>query len=53
MTKKYLQEKFGDDIQITDDKGKKIGTKGIHEYGSEFDTDDLADDSDLDVDTCK
>lgn len=47
----FLQERFGDDIDIMAGK-KKIGTKGIDEY-SNADTDKLADDSDLDIDTCK
>ena len=44
------QEKFGKEIEITD-KEKKIGTKRLSEYGSDVDTDDLAEDSDLDVST--
>ena len=33
--------------------GKKIGLKDIADYGSNPDTDDLADDSDLDTSTRK
>lgn len=47
-----FQEKFGDDIDITAGK-KKIGTKHADEYSSDADTDDLANDSDLDVETCR
>ncbi|KAK7484146.1 hypothetical protein BaRGS_00024635 [Batillaria attramentaria] len=49
---RLLKEKFGDDIQIVDHK-KKVGTKRLSEYGSSVDTDDLADDSDLDISTLK
>lgn len=48
---KILKERFGDDIDIMAGK-KKIGTKGIDEY-SNPDTDKLAEDSDLDIDTLK
>lgn len=48
----FFQEKFGDDIDITAGK-KKIGTKHADEYSSDADTDDLANDSDLDVETCR
>lgn len=44
------QEKFGKDIEITDKK-RKVGTKRLSEYGSDVGTDDLANDSDLDVST--
>lgn len=47
-----FQEKFGADIQIVDNK-KTVPTKRYSEYGSSVDTDDLANDSDLDVSTCK
>lgn len=47
-----FQEKFGDDIDIRAGK-KKIGTKHADDYSSGADTDDLANDSDLDVDTCR
>ena len=52
MNNNFLQEKFGEDIEIVDDK-QKVGTKRLSQYGSEVDTDDLADDSDLDVSTCE
>ncbi|CAG2254687.1 unnamed protein product [Mytilus edulis] len=45
-----LKEKFGDDIDITEGK-KKIGTKNMDDYGSDANTDDMANDSDLDVST--
>lgn len=47
-----LKEKFGEHIEISE-KGKKIPTRRASDYGSDVDTDDLADDSDLDVTTCK
>ena len=43
---------FGDQIEITRD-GQKVGLKHIDDYGSDVDTDDLANDSDLDTSTCK
>lgn len=49
---RLLKQKFGDDIAITDAHGR-IATRRASEYGSNPDTDDLADDSDLDVTTCK
>ncbi|XP_059175867.1 uncharacterized protein LOC131955682 [Physella acuta] len=49
---RLLKEKFGDDIEIVDEN-VKIGTKRLSQYGSEVDTDDLADDSDLDITTLK
>ncbi|XP_070192116.1 uncharacterized protein [Littorina saxatilis] len=49
---RLLKEKFGKDIEITDNK-TKVGTKRLSEYGSSVDTDDLADDSDLDISTLK
>ena len=45
-----VQEKFGDDIQIERD-GVKIGLKKAEDFASDADTDDMADDSDLDVST--
>lgn len=48
----FSQEKFGDDIDITEGK-KKIGTKNMDDYGSDANTDDMANDSDLDVSTCR
>ena len=33
--------------------GKKVGLKGIDQYSDGANTDDLADDSDLDTSTCK
>jgi len=48
----WFQEKFGEDVSIFTGK-KKIGTKGIDEYGSNPNSSDLANDSDLDVDTRK
>jgi hypothetical protein len=48
----FFQEKFGDDIDIHAGK-KKVGTKHADDYSSGVDTDDLANDSDLDVDTCR
>ncbi|GFO17404.1 hypothetical protein PoB_004390900, partial [Plakobranchus ocellatus] len=47
-----IQEKFGSDIEIFDEN-VKVGTKRLSQYGSDVDTDDLADDSDLDVSTLK
>lgn len=49
---RLLKEKFGADIAITDND-KIIPTKRASEYGSDANTDDLADDEDLDVSTCK
>jgi hypothetical protein len=46
------QERFGKDIDIVD-RGKKIGMKTLADYGSDVNTDDLANDSDFDVTTCK
>ena len=46
------QEMFGDQIEITRG-GDKIGLKHIDDYGSDVDTDDLANDSDLDTSTCR
>ena len=43
---------FGDQIEITRD-GQKVGLKHIDDYGSDVDTDDLANDSDLDTSTCR
>ena len=43
---------FGDQIEITRG-GDKIGLKHIDDYGSDVDTDDLANDSDLDTSTCR
>ncbi|RUS85817.1 hypothetical protein EGW08_006446 [Elysia chlorotica] len=48
-----LKEKFGSDIEILDGKDHKIGTRRLSDYGSSVDTDDLANDSDLDVSTLK
>jgi len=45
------QEKFGNDIEMFDGK-KKIATKHMDDYGSDANTDDMANDSDLDVSTC-
>ena len=45
------QEKFGNDIDLFDGK-KKIATKHMDDYGSDANTDDMANDSDLDVSTC-
>ena len=42
---------FGDEIRI-EKGGKKVGLKGLDAY-SDANTDDLADDSDLDVSTRK
>ena len=47
-----LQDKFGDNIQIERD-GVKIGLKKLEDFASDADTDDMADDSDLDISTCK
>ncbi|XP_041349516.1 uncharacterized protein LOC121368836 [Gigantopelta aegis] len=47
---RQLQERFG--IRVVD-KGKKIGTKRLEDYGSNADTDELANDSDLDITTLK
>ena len=44
------QEKFG--VDVIDSDGK-IGTRRLSDYGSSVDTDDLANDSDLDVTTRK
>ncbi|CAL1528526.1 unnamed protein product [Lymnaea stagnalis] len=49
---RLLKEKFGADILIVDEN-QKIGTKRLSEYGSDADTDDLANDSDLDITTLK
>ncbi|XP_055882530.1 uncharacterized protein LOC106061672 isoform X1 [Biomphalaria glabrata] len=49
---RLLKQKFGDDIEIFDEK-QKVGTKRLSEYGSDADTDDLANDSDLDITTLK
>ena len=43
---------FGDQIEITRG-GQKVGLKHIDDYGSDVDTDDLANDSDLDTSTRK
>lgn len=45
-----LKEKFGAFVKITS-SGEKVATKKIEDYPSDVDTDDLADDSDLDVTT--
>ncbi|KAK3580637.1 hypothetical protein CHS0354_013399 [Potamilus streckersoni] len=47
---RLLKEKFGEHLEIADGD-KKIGTRRLSEYGSDVGTDDLADDSDLDVST--
>ncbi|KAI0222505.1 hypothetical protein LSAT2_026249 [Lamellibrachia satsuma] len=47
-----LKEMFGDQIEITRG-GDKIGLKHIDDYGSDVDTDDLANDSDLDTSTLR
>lgn len=49
---RLLKEKFGADIAITDND-KIIPTKRASEYGSDANTDDLADDEDLDVSTLR
>ncbi|KAH9510115.1 hypothetical protein Btru_043506 [Bulinus truncatus] len=49
---RLLKQKFGDDIEIFDEN-KKVGTKRLSQYGSDADTDDLANDSDLDISTLK
>jgi len=49
---RLLKEKFGNDIQITDG-GKVIPIRRASEFGSDADTDDLADAEDLDISTCK
>ena len=46
-----LQERFGKHLTITKG-GVKIGLKDVDDYGSDPDTDALAEDSDLDVSTC-
>ncbi|ESP04566.1 hypothetical protein LOTGIDRAFT_237314 [Lottia gigantea] len=43
-----LKEMFGDGLLITDND-TKIGTKHLYEYGSDVGTDELANDSDLDI----
>jgi hypothetical protein len=48
---RLLKEKFGADISITDND-RIIPTKRASEYGSDANTDDLADDEDLDITTC-
>ncbi|XP_064632370.1 uncharacterized protein LOC135490795 isoform X2 [Lineus longissimus] len=50
--KRLLMEKFGKDIDIVD-RGKKIGMKTLADYGSDVNTDDLANDSDFDVTTLR
>ena len=45
-----IKEKFGNDIDLFDGK-KKIATKHMDDYGSDANTDDMANDSDLDVST--
>ena len=45
-----LQEKFGDEIRITKG-GKKVGLKPLDAF-SGHNTDELANDSDLDISTC-
>lgn len=47
-----MQDKFGSDIEIVDERGK-IGTRHLSEYESDVDTDHLAEDSDLDTSTCR
>ncbi|KAL3311042.1 hypothetical protein Ciccas_010384 [Cichlidogyrus casuarinus] len=49
---KLLMEKFGQDLEVTS-LGRKIGTKNIADYGSDVDSDALADDPDLDLDSCQ
>ncbi|XP_046353245.1 uncharacterized protein LOC124133066 isoform X4 [Haliotis rufescens] len=49
---RLLKEKFGGAIQIVDKK-KTIGTKKLDEYDSDVKTDDLANDSDLDISTLR
>ncbi|XP_046563193.1 uncharacterized protein LOC124272090 isoform X4 [Haliotis rubra] len=49
---RLLKEKFGGAIQIVDKK-KTVGTKKLGEYDSDVNTDDLANDSDLDVSTLR
>lgn len=44
------QEVFGDDLRIVKD-GKTVGLKAVDDYASDANTDDLADDSDLDTST--
>ncbi|XP_067932252.1 myosin-2 heavy chain-like [Watersipora subatra] len=47
-----LKAKFGDSIEITKG-GQRVGLKNLADYGSDADTDDLANDSDLDTSTLK
>ena len=47
-----VQERFGKELTITKG-GVKVGLKDVDDYGSDPDTDALADDSDLDISTCK
>ncbi|XP_060590079.1 uncharacterized protein LOC132745239 isoform X2 [Ruditapes philippinarum] len=49
---RLLKEKFGADISITDND-RIIPTKRASEYGSDANTDDLADDEDLDITTLR
>lgn len=49
---RLLKEKFGNDVSITEG-GKVIATRRASDYGSDANTDDLADDEELDVSTCK
>ena len=46
------QEKFGKEVTITKG-GVKVGLKNVDDFESDADTDDLAEDSDLDVSTCE
>ena len=47
-----FQTKFGDEVRI-EDNGQTIGTKTLEDYGPNVNTDDLADDSDLDITSSK
>lgn len=47
----FAQEIFGKDIQVSSN-GVVIGTKGIHEYERDISSSALAEDPDLDLDTC-
>lgn len=49
---RLLKEKFGPDVAITMND-RVIGTKRASEYGSDANTDDLADDDELDISTLR
>ena len=43
---------FGNDLIITDG-GQPVGTKHIDDYGSDISESEIANDPDLDINTCK